>query len=69
MHLRLPGWFELSHVFINIMYLLSLSRVSWNIELNHHRAHIEILIKGLEGTPKLYTTQSLPLDFVMSLGK
>ena len=40
MHLRLPGWFELSHVFINIMYLLSLSRVSWNIELNHHRAHI-----------------------------
>ena len=28
-----------------------------------------MLIKGLEGIPKLYTTQSLPLEFVTLLGK
>ena len=38
-YLSLPGWFQLSPVFINIMSLLSLSRMSWYIEINHDPSH------------------------------
>lgn len=34
-YLSLPGWFQLSPVFINITSLLSLCRMSWYIEINH----------------------------------
>lgn len=33
--LDLRGWFRLSHIFINIVSLISLSRMSWCAEISH----------------------------------